>query len=157
MFHNYFYKKGVTAVELLVVLIVLSIVFSIALKPFSKFKDNQSLNSNVVQIVSLLNDARSATVSSKESSQYGVHFESGRAVYFKGNSFSEPSSYNREIILDSSLQISTISLNGSGSDVVFEQLTGETNNYGSVVFEAKSSTTSKKTINITQTGISNHD
>ncbi|MEK7558366.1 MAG: prepilin-type N-terminal cleavage/methylation domain-containing protein [Patescibacteria group bacterium] len=154
---RYLYNRGVTAVELLLVLSVLAIIFTIAISPFSSFRDTQSLNSAAIQIVSLLNEARSATVASKESSQYGVHFEIGRAVYFKGTMFSEPSSYNKEIILDASIEVSVITLEGGGNDVVFEQLTGETSNYGSITLEAKGSAGRQKKITVFRTGISTHN
>ena len=125
-----------------------------AISPFSSFRDIQILNSTSLQIVSLLNDARMASTASKESSRYGVHFESGRAVYFKGGTFSEPSPYNKEIKLDNSIHISPITLAGGGSDVVFEQLTGETQNYGNVILQSKASATKQKTITISQIGSS---
>ncbi|MEK7581808.1 MAG: prepilin-type N-terminal cleavage/methylation domain-containing protein [Patescibacteria group bacterium] len=155
--YKYLHNRGVTAVELLIVLAILAIIFTIAISPFSSFRNVQSLNSASIQIVSLLNEARSATISSKESSQYGVHFETGRAVYFKGTTFSEPSSYNKEIILDGSIKISAINLQGSGSDVVFQQLTGETLYYGSIILEAKGDTNRQKRITVFETGISNQN
>lgn len=150
-------ERGITALELLVVFAVLAIIFTVVLKPFSAFRNVQAINSASIQVVSLLNEARSSTVASKESSQYGVHIESGRVVYFKGASFSEPSSYNKEIKIDSSVKISGISLAGGGSDVVFQQLTGDTLNYGTISIEANSNSALKRIITITSTGISSRN
>src|SRR5258708_2686684 len=142
------HRKGLTAIELLLAVIILSIIFMVILGPFARFRDAQAVNSAVEQVNSLLNQARSATLSGKESSQYGVHLEAGRAVYFKGATFAEPSSYNKEITLDSIVNISSINLAGGGSDVVFDQLTGETPEYGSFVIRSKASTT-QKTVTVT--------
>lgn len=143
--------------EILLVLALLVLVFTAVVRPLASFRDIQALNSASIQIVSLLNDARIAAIASKESSVYGVHFESGRAVYFKGISFIEPSSYNKEIKLDGSIFISLITLEGGAVDAVFEQLTGETSSYGTVTLSAKSDSSLEKVITISQTGITTHN
>jgi len=149
--------RGITLVEILIVISILAFLAAAASVPFSSFRAAQALNSSAADLVSLLKDARSAAVSSKDSSQYGVHFETARAVYFKGSVWSEPSSTNREISLDSTVSASLISLAGGGSDVIFEQLTGETSQYGTIEVSLKSNPSKKKTITILRTGVVSHN
>lgn len=144
-------------IEILIVLIILTAVFVIVLSSLSSFRDKQTLRANAIVIASLLNDARAATVASKEASQYGVHFETGRAAYFKGTTFSEPSSYNKEIKTDGAILISGIALQGGGVDVVFNQLTGETLQYGAITLTARANSALVKIITISQTGVITHE
>ena len=132
-------RLGFTAVEILLVLAVLAIVFTVVMRPLSSFRDVQSLNSAALQVVSLLNEARTASIASKEPS------------------FSEPSSYNKEIRLDGSITISLIALQGGAVDAVFLQLTGETSSYGTITLSAKSDSSRQKVITISQTGITTHN
>ncbi len=152
---NGFYSKkvGFTAIEVLVAFAVVLVIFSIALNPLRSFRDNQLLASETENIVTLIKEARSQTVFSKNSSQYGVHFESGRAVLFPGTVFSEPNSANKEVKLHGGLSVSDWSLNGGGQDVVFERVTGKTDEYGTVTVSLKNNPAKVKIITIGETGI----
>lgn len=144
---------GFTAVEILIGLAVVLVIFSIALGPLKSFRDNQILASDTENVLSLLKEARSQTVFSKNSSQYGVRFEPGRAVLFPGTIFSEPNANNKELPLHNGLTISNWSLNGGGQEVVFERLTGKTSQFGSVTISLKNNPAKVKIINIGETGI----
>lgn len=148
---------GFTALELLIVIAVMLLLFALATVPFASFREAQVLNAAASELTALLSEARSAAVASKESSEYGVHFESMRGVYFKGTSFSEPSSYNKEMVLDRAIEISAVSLAGGGSDVVFEMLTGETAQYGTVTLRSKANASKQKIITVGRTGAASHD
>src|SRR3989338_1858249 len=110
---NYF-KKGITAVELLVVIVVLGIIFSVALSQFSKFRENQVLKTAVNDVLSSLNKARSQTLSSLNSSEYGVHFQSDRVIIFKGAVFSAEDPDNETISILAPAAIFDVTLNGVG-------------------------------------------
>jgi len=53
-----FYQKGITVVELLVVIAVLGIIFSVVLPQFSKIRENQVLKNGVEDLLSSINNAR---------------------------------------------------------------------------------------------------
>lgn len=146
-------KRGFTAIELLVGIAVIAVIFSIATGPLKSFRDSQILASDTENILSILKEARSQTIFSKNSSQYGVHFESGRAVLFQGTVFGEPNANNKEFRLNSNLSISNWSLNGGGQDVIFKRLTGTTDQFGTVTAALKNNPAKVKIINISETGI----
>jgi len=73
-------------------------------------------------------------------------------VLFAGNSFAEPSASNVELNLSPSVEISEVSLVGEGADVVFERMTGETGNYGSVTVRIGSDSSKTKIIEIRSAG-----
>ena len=54
-------------------------------------------------------------------SRFGVRLEANRTVLFKGDVFTEPSSFNIETPLSPLVEISDISLNGGGIDIVFKK------------------------------------
>ena len=145
--------KGFTVIEIAIVIVILAVLAAMAVVSFSGFRQNQILNSDANKVVSIINEARSKTLSSQNFSQYGVHFEAAKIVLFKGVSYSVSGSDNATTTLSNILEISGISLAGGGSDVVFQKITGKTDNYGAITIRVKTNTSKTKTINIRSTGI----
>ena len=145
--------KGFTFIEIIIAVAILMVITTFTLISLNTFKENQSLKNAVNETVSLINQAKSKTSSSQDFSQYGVHFEFYRAVLFKGTTFSEPNSENIIIDIPSLIEISSISLNGGGVDVVFQRLTGKTDQNGSIIFRVKNDASKTKTISIKNSGI----
>ncbi|MFA5888670.1 MAG: type II secretion system protein [Candidatus Paceibacterota bacterium] len=146
------FKHGFTLVELLVVVAIMSVVSMIIFNTFVTFKTNQALNMDTDTVVEVLRQARNQTLTSKNSSSYGVHFSSTKVTLFVGTSYIAGSPTNQDFILSSTDTILTISLTPSGSDVVFDRLTGETVNYGTVVVSSPGISKSK-TVTIYKTGL----
>ena len=156
---TYKQNKGVTIVEILISVAIIGILSAIIVPNFSEFRREQALNNTTSDIISLLNKAKSDADSLTLSTDYSVHFESDRAVYFVGTSFTEPNSSNIEILFDPSVEIPAsggLNLNGGGSDVTFTRLTGSTRGYvtgyGTINIQLVSDATRQKTITINRTG-----
>lgn len=145
--------KGLTFIEIVIATAIILVITTFTLVTLNTFRENQSLKNAVNETVSLINQARSKTLSSQDFSQFGVHFESSRAVLFKGITFSEPNADNIVFSLPASIEISGISLNGGGANVIFQKLTGKTDQSGTIIFRVKNDITKTKTINIINTGI----
>ncbi|MFA5840870.1 MAG: prepilin-type N-terminal cleavage/methylation domain-containing protein [Candidatus Paceibacterota bacterium] len=148
-----FYKKGITVVELLVVLAVLGIIIAVALPQFAKIRENQVLKSTVEEVTSSLNKAQSQTLSSVGSSSYGVHFQSDKVIIFKGIVFSAVDLSNEtiDIIIPASITDVTLGgVSGSTGDVYFNRLSGAPNQTGTITV---STTSYSKIITISATGI----
>lgn len=152
-------KKGFTLLEILVAVGIIVLLCVIIIGSFSSFRKNQEFDNAIEDAVSVLNSAKSKTLSSENASQYGVHLETSRIVLFTGTTFTEsnvgsnPS--NQITKLPNSVELVNISLNGGGSDVVFKRLTGDTDKYGSFIIRLKSDVSKNKTIEIKSTGIIN--
>src|SRR3989344_1027883 len=101
-----FYQKGITIIELLIVIVVIGIMALIVLPQFSYIKENQVLKNGVSDILSSIDKARGQTLSSLNSSEYGVHFESDKVIIFKGTVTLSTTNYSKII---------TISATGVGS------------------------------------------
>jgi prepilin-type N-terminal cleavage/methylation domain-containing protein len=130
-----FYKKGITALELLVVIAVLGVIFAIVIPQFSKIKELQTLKNATGDILSSFNKAQSQTLASLNSSSYGVHFQSDKVIIFKGAVFSVDDTNNETIDILTPATISSVTLAGvsSGSgDIYFNRLSGAPNITGTV-------------------------
>ncbi|MEK7555795.1 MAG: GspH/FimT family pseudopilin [Patescibacteria group bacterium] len=145
-------RKGITVVELVIVIAVIGVLSLVVFSPLARFRDSQVLVSTAEQVISLLYKARTDTIASKDAAQYGVHFEVGRAVLFKGATFTEPNSNNKELALPLLVRASTISLSGGGTDIVFDRLVGTTAQSGTIVLTLRNNASSTRTIAIGQTG-----
>jgi len=144
---------GFTLAEMLVVVAIALILFGLVLYGFMTLRKSHAVDSTRDQIESLVSEARSKTLSSEEESQYGVHFETGRIVLFKGGTFTEPSPDNKEIAINKLVEISGISLNGGGSDIVFERLTGKTDQYGTITANLKSDAGQSVDVSVSSAGV----
>ena len=145
-------KKGFTLLEILIVISILLIIISIVVGPFSSFRNRSVLNAEIENITTLLSEARSKTLTSLADSEYGVHFETNRIVFFKGTLFTEPDADNQEIIFNPVVSISDISLTGAGVDVIFDRLTGKTDEDGTITIELISDSTINNVVHIYSTG-----
>lgn len=150
-------NKGFTLIEFIIAISIVLVLATLSVISFSSFRNNQALSNSFSDVISMINEAKINTISSKDGSSYGVHFEAGRAVLFKGLIFSEPNSDNRDLNLSPLIEISSISLNGGGSNLIFKKLTGKTDQYGSLIFRVKSDVSKTKTINITLGGSINQN
>lgn len=147
------FKKGFSIVEIVVVIAIMGVIAGFVSVSFSAFRNTKLLDSTAEDVLSLVNTARVKSISSENASVHGVHFETDRAVLFAGNVFTEPSASNVEINLSPAMEISSVSLAGGGADIVFERITGETADYGSVIIRSKSDTSKTKTLKIKSAGV----
>lgn len=147
-----FYQKGITALEILMVIAIISLLFLIALPQFSKIKENQVLKNTVEEAVSALRTAQSQSLASIDSSTYGVHFDQNRIIIFKGGIFSEGAPDNKIIDISSPARISNVAFGGvssSSGDLYFTRLSGVPSKTGTINVSTSSAL---KIITISSTG-----
>lgn len=146
------YKNGFTLLELLIALGVMSILIVIVFAAFISLRKSSTLQTDTETIVEILRQARSQTMTSQSASRYGVHIASDKVTLFTGSSYNPNDTTNQNVLLNTSDTVTTISLSGGGSDVIFNRLSGETAQNGTVVIS--SPTTGKsKTVIIYKTGV----
>ena len=150
MIHTY--KRGFTAMELLIVIAAIGMLALVVLPQFSKNRERQVLKSGVQSVLSSLDKARVETLSSLNSSTYGVHFQSNQVIIFQGTSYSG-SNVIEAVSIVSPASISNVTLGGvsaSSGDVYFNRLSAEPNQTGTVTI---STTSYSKIITISATGM----
>jgi len=151
--HRNDWCRGFTLIEIVIVMAVSIFIITGFFSVYSNFNKGKSFEFAVQGVVNLLKEAKSNTLASKNASVYGVHLETGRAVLFKGDTFSEPSADNREYTMPADVELSNIDLNGGGSDIIFNRLTGETQQFGTTTVSRVSDVTVTKDIVVSQTGV----
>jgi prepilin-type N-terminal cleavage/methylation domain-containing protein len=147
-------KSGFTLIEALVVIAIMGFISTIVLFSLSSFRNEQALKNTEIDIVTLLNKARQNTLSSINSNNYSVHFETDKAVLFTGSNYSALDSTN-EIIDFNKAVVAPIDggINLGGlSNVTFERLTGDATD-GTIIIKLKSDSSKQKTITINKTGV----
>ncbi len=149
-------NKGITILEIIIVVSITIIIVSVVTLNLSNFKKNRTLENTTSEIISFINEARNNTISSLNSNNYSLHFEDDRVVLFSGSVYNSSASDNKTIIFQSSIEISEIDgigLYGGGQNIVFEKITGETNNYGTITIRLKSDTNIYNVINVSRLGV----
>lgn len=144
-------KKGFTFLELLIVIAIIAIISAIIVGAFSMIKNNQALEKDVSAIIAYLDDAKSKTLASKDSDQYGVHFTPSTISLFKGAAYNVSDPGNLTYQLDDTVTLNPITIAGGGSDVIFTRLTGGTPHSGTIT-ASSTRTLRTKTITIYATG-----
>ena len=147
--------RGNSLIEIVIAIAILVVILVITVPKINDFRDNQILKNTTAEVVNLLNEAKTNTLSSKNSTVYGVHFETDRAVLFDGSTYDSSAPTNKTIIFDSlaTLPPANIILNGNVVDVVFDRLTGDTSNHGTITLELFSDSTKQKVVTISALGV----
>lgn len=155
-----FTTRGISVIEILITISILTILLAIILPSLSRFRQEQALKNAVADVVSLLNKAKSDADSLTLSTDYSVHFETGKAVYFIGTIYNSSATTNQEVTLDTSVvsipASGGINLDGGGSEVTFTRLTGDSRGYvtgyGNIIIRLVSDSSRQSTITISKTG-----
>ena len=147
---------GFTLIELLVIIALIVTTCTIVFYNYSAHRNTQALNNGEDEIISLLNEARSRTLSGENNAQYGVHFQTNKVILFSGTTFATAGTSTSVVDLDATVHISSMGLTGGVSDVVFKKVTGNTDAYGTLVITGASAPL-QKTITITKNGFVSGD
>lgn len=144
--------RGITMLEVLVVVSIITLMSVIIYAPFNDFRAQKTLDASVEKILSAFSQAHLDTISSKNNQQYGVHISSGEVVYYVGPTYATGTATNLVFTLHPAIEIFNISLSGGGSDVLYQRLTGSTNQNGTFQVRPKGRINTVATITINKTG-----
>lgn len=152
-FHILKEKKGFSLIEIIVVISIFVLIIFLSYAGFNSLNKTQIVEKDTEAVVAILEEAKSKTRSSVDSSNYGVYFENGgnRAISFKGTSYNEFDPDNEEFTLSSNISISAVDIEGGGDSVVFERPKGNTVTYGNIAIIMNDNSASS-TITVYPTG-----
>ncbi|MCX6701946.1 MAG: prepilin-type N-terminal cleavage/methylation domain-containing protein [Candidatus Zambryskibacteria bacterium] len=145
--------SGFTLIETLISLAIIMSLSVIGFQSFQNVNNSEALNKDISQIISVLRQARSLTLDSKNADQYGVHFENSQVVLFEGTTYISSDINNVKTSLNNRVRISSIVLSGGGSDIIFEQLTGKTSQDGNITLSLINNPSNIKRITVYKTGL----
>lgn len=143
-------KNGFSLIEVIIGVSLLALVASAGWFSFSSYAARRELESGTARVAALLSEARSKTLAGENSSAYGVHFETDRAVLFRAPTYSGGNTDNKTELMPRRVTISTVSF--SGSEVVFKRLTGAANAAGSVTLSVRGNPSVSRTISVNTLG-----
>ena len=151
--HSRVFQKGMTLLEILIVISIGAFLITTSFSSFFSLSKREVLRGEAFQVLSVITRARSQTLASKNDTQYGVHLATSSITMFSGSAYVANNSGNIVIKLNSAVSIATTTLSGSGSDIIFNRLSGTTSQYGTTTISLVKDTAQYKMIVIYSTGI----
>ena len=125
--------KGFTLVEILISIAILAIIATLSFNSLVNYSRKENLDKSTLKIESLLEDARSF----------------GYGVNFSANEITE----NSEVYTLPNSVIVITDINGGGNDIIFDKITGTTEQYGTITISLSTNENLKKEIVIYKTGL----
>lgn len=145
-------QNGFTALELLIVIAIMAVILVIVIPSFLSFRRNSILNTEAQELVTMINRARLLSVSSKNDDRFGIHLEAGNVTLFQGATYTVGAPTNEVHSFDSAVALSMITINGGGSELLFEKVTGATSQNATTTLLV-TGTTASTTVLVLPTGV----
>ncbi len=125
-------RKGYSIIELLLVAAILAILFGFLMMNLPRVTRTSTLTGELEKMVADIklqqtNAMSGERVGGQSVSGYGVRFETDRYILFFGTSYSSNDANNRVTLLDSHVEISSVTF--SNTSVVFAPMSGEVVGY----------------------------
>lgn len=144
-------KKGFSLIELFFGLSILLILSVLSFHYFNKASKNNALEKDRQSLITILEEARSLSISSKNQSEYGVFVSSDRAILFRGNTYSPSDITNKEFLFNKNVFASDINLLDDA--VFFHKLNGESSIAGTIEISLHDDLSATKIITILSSGV----
>ena len=145
--------NGFTLIEIIIAVSVLGLILIMIILGFSNFLATQKLGQINEDVISFIKKAREKTMASEGGFSYGVHITEDRLVIFRAPTYIEGDQNNETYAFPSDFFVSSIALQGGGSNVIFQRLTGATASYGTIIIKKRNDASLQKTIRIYEAGI----
>jgi hypothetical protein len=143
--------KGFSLLEFISMFAILLVITAIVVGGFVMFKRGNELTLAKEHTLSQLTEAKTRTLAAYQNAAWGAHMETDRVILFKG-SYVSGNPENETAMLPTDVEISSIALNGGGSDVIFKRLSGETDQYGTITLRIKNDPAKTRTITMESNG-----
>lgn len=144
-------KNGFTLIEILIAFAAVLLLGSLSLVSFRASRNARELSTSAENVLAIIRRAQERTLAGENNSIWGVHLEQDKIVLFEGTDYTT-STNKTEYPLSTLLEITAISLNTGGSDIVFKRITGDTNNSGSFVIDVRADTGNSFAVTIAPSG-----
>ncbi|HWC57509.1 MAG TPA: type II secretion system protein [Candidatus Paceibacterota bacterium] len=139
------HSHGFSLLEVVIALAIIGLLVSVVSVPFAKFRRTQALENSTNAVVAVLNDARTKTFGAYDDSAYSVHLDTTVATLFSGTTYAQGAAGNESAPYEYPVT-ATWSIQGGGSIISFNRLTGTTASYGTITLGLPDGTTRTVTI-----------
>ena len=136
-------QQGFTLVEVTITLAIFSILVVIGVALMTNTLGRNQVGNVMTDTVSTLRRAQWQSMNGHEDDVWGVHFETDSMTLFRGSTYSFGASDNVVTDLPNDIEYSSISLNGGGDDVLFDDSFGSTTAFGTLTIEDTNSDESR--------------
>ncbi len=132
--------KSFTFIELLIVVSLLSLLLLLATPALRIFQQQENVANQAREIQAILENAQNKTLASEGASSYGVYFDTAanpqQYILFKGSTFAtRDTSFDQMYKLPNQIEFSDV--NVAGNQVVFDRLSGTTQEPGTISVQQK--------------------
>ncbi|OHB20972.1 MAG: hypothetical protein A3J67_05720 [Parcubacteria group bacterium RIFCSPHIGHO2_02_FULL_48_10b] len=148
--------SGFTLIELFISIGILTIIGTVGIVSFSRFRDRQMLDLTTNEIVTTLRRARTAAAAQENASAWGVHLENPNVGVDSYDLFYTSSTYASGTLMFRKRLGSGIDFSdpvaSSTKDVIFNKATGLPQATSSIILQLLSDTSATKTITVNSQG-----
>lgn len=145
------YTKGLSAIELLVVIGVVVLLAVITVPSLMSLRRNQALQNSVNATVSLIQEARTKSLASYNGTFYSVYIDTTQAVLFTGGTYTAGDASNKVVPYETPVTRQALSLQGGGSSIQFDRLKGTTAQHGTLTLGITGG--ESRTITVSESGL----
>ncbi len=147
-------RKGFTLVEILVTLGTLAVLAGVSVSALFTLNKRSDVDIEARKLQSVLNRARNQTLASEGEQSFGVHIATSTSeyIFFSGAVFNSLDPNNERFAIPTNVTLGTFGLQGGGSDIIFERLTGATSRFGSLTLHDRGDTSNVQTVCVGASG-----
>ena len=147
-------KPGMTLMEILVVISIIMLLSVIIIPNYRRYQKQIEVDYEAETIEGAVREVQSRAMAVLNGENHGVYFDESSDKYylFQGTVFVPGAETNVEHPLSSKVEFVSINLAVTGDTTVFKQLSGSTDNYGTVIIRSASDNDIQRTITITKEG-----
>lgn len=129
-------RVAFSTLEVLVTVLIFALMFGFSLLYTELGVLRADLTTQAAILETHLREAQSNATSGKETGAFGVHFEETSYTLFDGTVYDPLAASNFEVILPEILTLSGVTLQGAGTEVIFDSPLGTTEEYGTFVLSS---------------------
>ncbi len=144
-------ELGFTLIELMLSITIITLLAGLSLPVYASFTNRNDLDLATQNVAFALRRAETYSRGSKSDSQWGVEFQSNKAILFRGTNFAgRDTSYDEPAVIAPSVALSGL------SEVLFNKLSGLPTTTGNIVLSLTTSGGDTRTVNINAKGVVNY-
>jgi len=113
------FSKGVSFIEVLMVIAIISILASAGVGGYLAFKKGTEIDLNSQQVANLIRNSQGKAKAMKNDNAWGIDISSSRALIFKGTNFS-----SRDSAFDEITNLKGLTGASGKTQIIFDKLTG---------------------------------
>jgi prepilin-type N-terminal cleavage/methylation domain-containing protein len=151
MYSSSIQNKGLTLIEIIVVIAIFAILFAIGVAAMITSRNSASVTTTADAIAAKLEEQKLQAITGKNSLPYGVKFNSTSYVSFSGSPYNPADTNNKTIPVSGDITL-TNTIPGTDDAIIFARMTGTASATGTITVSKGTTSTLKATITVSTGG-----